>query len=84
LKEGEGVALNFDNSGIKLGLVLSQERFQIRSIDESRTLGLRKSEKEKEDRLDFPIEREPVDEPLCEILESQKDTKDRPIHRPSF
>jgi hypothetical protein len=76
LKEGEGVALNFNDGGIKVGFVLSQEGFQIRSIDESGTLeyvllrykrqktictclGLRKSEKEHEDRLDFPIERQP-------------------------
>jgi hypothetical protein len=45
---------------------------------------LRKSEVEKEKHLEKVVERNPGNEPLCEIFNTHDTGKHRPIHQPSL
>jgi len=80
--ELDGFVARGGDSGVNVFLILDEERFEIELVDMGRALELWEREKKEKQRLGFPIEGEPVQEPLGGVLESNKNTSDCPVTSP--
>jgi len=80
--ELDGFVARGGNSCVNVFLILDEEWFEIELVNMGRALKLGEGEKKEKQRLGFPIEGEPVQEPLGGVLESDKNTSDCPVASP--